>query len=94
MKSAENDKAPALHRCSSIHILNLDGPMFFGASTELESALKRARREHDCKVLILRLKRTENLDYTTSQTLVRGAWNMREEQRHLLLVGMQPAARA
>ena len=43
-------------------------------------------------MLILRLKRTQGLDVTTGDVLVRAAHRMSEQGRSLLLVGMRPPA--
>jgi len=78
--------------CSAIHIVNLDGPLFFGASSELTSVLESVHLHRKARVLILRLKRTQHLDVTTLSIIEAAAKQYRAEGRHLLLLGMQPGA--
>lgn len=78
--------------CRAIRVLHLEGSLFFGAANELRDAIDFVLSDPDVKVLILRVKRTQGLDYTTASVLEQAHRRMREEGRHLLLVGMRQKA--
>ena len=75
--------------CSHIHVLNLEGSMFFGASGELATALDEVLENSNIKVIILRLKRIRHLDITSIDTLLSVVDQLQREGRHCLLVGMR-----
>ena len=80
---------PGVRYCTHIHVLNLEGSMFFGASGELETALDDVLVNKDIQVIILRLKRIRHLDITSIDTLLRVVAQLQREGRHCLLVGMR-----
>ena len=82
----------SVKQCRSIHLVNLEGSLFFGAACQLESALDELIREPSLKVLILRLKRTQHIDITAAHVLSDIANQLRQQNRTLILVGVQPAA--
>lgn len=83
---------PRLSVCSAIHMVNLEGPMFFGAASELSSVLSEIALHRQTQVLILRLKRTDDLDVTTALMLEEMALRLHAQGRELILVGMRPGA--
>jgi len=85
---------PEVDVCRSIHMVNLEGPMFFGAASQLSSVLDEVTRHRQTRVLVLRLKRTDDLDVTTAMILEQVGVRMAEEGRQLILVGMREPAMA
>jgi SulP family sulfate permease len=83
---------PRLSMCQSIHMVNLEGPMFFGAASELSSVLSEIILHRQTQVLVLRLKRTDDIDVTTALMLEEVALRLREQGRQLVLVGMRDGA--
>jgi len=83
---------PEVDVCRSIHMVNLEGPMFFGAASELSSVLEEIALHRQTRVLVLRLKRTNDLDVTTALILEEVGVRLAEEGRQLILVGMQEPA--
>jgi sulfate permease, SulP family len=81
--------APGPARCTAIRILHVEGPMFFGAAGELDGAIARFVDDPEVKVLVLRLKRAQGLDYTTAMVLRQAHEQMAATGRHLVLVGMR-----
>ena len=80
---------PALVPCTAIRILHVEGPLFFGAAGELESALFECIDDPAVKVLVVRLKRAHGIDYTTAAVLEHAHAVMAKDGRHLMLVGMR-----
>jgi SulP family sulfate permease len=78
------------HRCHKIRMLHVEGALFFGAAGELQSALDEAARDPEVRVIIVRVKRTRGLDFSTATVFEAFASLLREQGRHLLLVGMTP----
>jgi SulP family sulfate permease len=83
---------PEVDVCRAIHMVNLEGPMFFGAASELSSMLDFVTRHRQTRVLVLRLKRTDDLDVTTALILEEVASQLQSEGRQLILVGMREHA--
>ena len=77
--------------CTDIQILHVEGQLFFGAAGELAQALEDVVAE-GAKVVIVRLKRTQGLDFTAAQALQGIGERLSSEGRHLVLVGMRPDA--
>jgi SulP family sulfate permease len=77
-----------------IRILHIEGSLFFGAANELRDALDDATTDPTVRVLIVRLKRTTGLDYTTATVLEAAHRRLRGQNRHLLLVGLRPETMA
>lgn len=75
-----------------VHVINVAGSMFFGATGELEQAMDTLEEAPWVQVLIVRLKRARHLDVTTVGVLVDTARRLHAEGRHLLLVGLSDGA--
>ncbi|MCO4744948.1 MAG: SulP family inorganic anion transporter [Proteobacteria bacterium] len=88
-ESALNEDERLSDKVRAIHV---EGSLFFGAANELSDALDDVMRTPDVKVFIVRLKRARGVDYTTAQVLIAARRRLEQEGRHLLLVGMVPAA--
>ncbi len=74
--------------CRGVHVLNVEGSLFFAATGELQLAVEDILRSDEIQVLVLRLKRVRNLDVTSVRELVHIAATLRQRQGQLLLVGM------
>ena len=88
---------PALtepEECRHIQLLHLEGALYFGSSGELQEILDRALRAPGLEVLVLRVKRTHNLDVTAAEVLTRAAELARTRGQEIYLVGMRPRAMA
>lgn len=92
--ASEDDELPEPEEgydvCPQIRILHVEGSLFFGAAGELGAALDTALADPEIAVLVVRLKRCQGLDVTTAEILRAAALRMRQEGRHLVLVGMRP----
>lgn len=77
--------------CRAVKIVHLEGSLFFGAAGELRELLEEAV-EPSTKVLLVRVKRTHDLDATTAQVFAEVAEALARSGRTLLLVGMRPRA--
>ena len=75
--------------CKNIKIVHLEGSLFFGAAGELEEVLHDYVLDEQVSILILRLKRTQGLDLTTTQVLVDTSRKLSEEGRALFLTGVR-----
>lgn len=75
-----------------VRILHIEGSLFFGAASELTDALDQATIDPAVQVLIVRLKRTRGLDYTTATVFGAAHARLAAEGRHLFLVGLRPDA--
>ena len=80
--------------CARIRILQLEGHLFFGAAGELQNVLDEVMADTNTHVLVLRIKRTQNLDYTAAMVLQEAHERMRRHGRHLFIVGLRPEAMA
>lgn len=76
--------------CPRIRVLHVEGPLFFGAAGELHDSLTGAVASDSVRALVIRLKRAQGLDATTTSVLVDIATRLRETGRRLILVGMTP----
>jgi SulP family sulfate permease len=74
--------------CRSIHVLNVEGSLFFAATGELQLAVEDILRLKQIQVLVLRLKGARNLDVTSVRELVNISATMRQRGGLLLLVGL------
>jgi SulP family sulfate permease len=77
-------------RCRVVRILNVEGPLFFGAAGELQSAFDATIADEELKVLVVRLKRTQSMDSTTAAVIASVAAKLAAEGRHLVLAGLRP----
>jgi SulP family sulfate permease len=78
------------HKADVIRVLHIEGSLFFGAANELRDAIDDVLAHDAVKVLIIRLKRTRGLDYTTATVLEAAHQRMVQQGRHLYLVGLRP----
>ena len=81
----EGDRA-----CGKVRVINVEGPLFFGAAGELREALTEAARPESVQALVVRLKRAHGIDATTATVFSDLATSMRNGGRRLVLVGMAP----
>lgn len=79
-------------RCKAIHILHLEGRLFFGVKGELQAVLDDAMGVSDSKVILIRLKRTQGMDVTIAEMFGAAAKRLKSEGRHLLLAGVREDA--
>ncbi|HHO53831.1 MAG TPA: SulP family inorganic anion transporter, partial [Deltaproteobacteria bacterium] len=86
---SDDQPPPGAQRCRAIRVLHVEGPLFFGAASELEGAISELRADPHVQVIIIRLKRAQGVDYTTGAVLSRARSAMEESGRHLMLVGMR-----
>ncbi len=80
--------------CRTVHVLNVEGSLFFAATGELQAAVDDILNSENVQILILRLKRVRNLDRTSVAELCHIATSMEQRGGRLLLVGMSPATTA
>ncbi len=78
--------------CASVHVLNVEGSLFFAAAGELQLAVEDVLRQEDIQVLVLRLKRVRNLDVTSVRELINVAATMGQRGGKLLVVGVSPGS--
>lgn len=78
--------------CGSVRIMHLEGRLFFGVAGELQSALDEVIRDPKIKVLLLRLKRTQDMDITIGGLLADAAQRMAVQGKQLLLAGVRKDA--
>ena len=78
------------HKDDLIRVLQVEGSLFFGAANELRDAIDDVLAQEAVRVLIVRLKRTRGLDYTTATVLEAAHQRMSDQGRHLYLVGLRP----
>ncbi len=81
----------AVQYCAHVHVLNVQGSLFFGAAGELQAALDEVMATR-ATVLVLRLKRARHLDVTISDVLVAASRQLSAEGRHLMIVGLTSSA--
>jgi SulP family sulfate permease len=73
----------------AVRVLHVEGALFFGAANELRDAVERVATERGVHAVVLRMKRTQGLDYTTAAAITDLARAMRGRGQHLILVGMR-----
>ncbi len=79
-------------QCQQVRVLHVEGSLFFGAAGELRDGLSQAVAPPNIQALVVRLKRTQGMDITTATVFAAVAKNLRDQGRHLILVGMRPDA--
>lgn len=82
---------PSDLRCSYLRILNVEGEMFFGCAPDLERQLTAFSDEapESLKVVILRLKRTNNPDAVCMDLLERFILKLQERKIIVMLSGIR-----
>lgn len=78
------------HKDDLIRVLQVEGSLFFGAANELRDAIDDVLVQDAVQVLIVRLKRTRDLDYTTATVLEAAHQRLSDQGKHLYLVGLRP----
>lgn len=79
--------------CRAMRILQIDGQIFFGAASEMQTALENAYLDTDAQLVILRLRRALGLDMTIASLLGQAALRLLDSGRHMILVGVSAADR-
>ena len=89
---AEDDTAlPAtLEMCPHIHIVQIEGSLYFAAAESLRQSIDTAVKNSTAHNIIVRLRRTQHMDYTIANTLFIAAKNLQKQNRRLVIVGLQP----
>ncbi len=75
-------------RCPRVHILSVDGPLFFGTAEALEDPFRQAEREA-ADYLLLRLNRMTVLDATGAAKLAALIRRTREAGRRVVVAGLR-----
>lgn len=78
--------------CPSIRILEIEGRLFFGVEGELQHLLDEEINRPQTQVLLLRLKRTQGLDFTIATVFQDAAKRLRQTNRWLVLAGLRKDA--
>ena len=81
-------------RCDCVRVLHVEGPLFFGAASELRDALTAAIQDPSVRALVVRLKRAQGMDYTSARVLVSVAEQLQGRGAGLYLVGLRPRSLA
>ena len=84
----EADDEPAHHWCPTVRILQVQGAMFFGAGLQLSRLLDELTRDERLGTLVLRLRRTTEMDVTVSSMLAAQAERMQAQGQRLIIVGV------
>ncbi|MCB9742836.1 MAG: SulP family inorganic anion transporter [Alphaproteobacteria bacterium] len=79
----------ARRECSAVRVVHLEGAAFFGAAGELHEALDDAVRDPGIRVLLVRTKRLQGMDFTTAAVFGEVARSLQAQGRHLVMVGMR-----
>jgi SulP family sulfate permease len=78
--------------CRAIAIVQVEGQLFFASANTLEDTLNEASADPECRVVILRVKRTLGLDATAADVLIRVGQRLADSGRALYVVGMRKKA--
>ncbi|WP_428266170.1 SulP family inorganic anion transporter [Haliangium sp.] len=92
LATAELDDPLRAGECPSIRVVHVEGHLFFGAAGELRAVLDELVADAAVKVVILRLKWAQNLDYTAAVVLQTVQARLAAQGRTMLLVGMRSDA--
>ncbi|MEM7624712.1 MAG: SulP family inorganic anion transporter [Planctomycetota bacterium] len=74
---------------ASIVFLQVEGNLFFAAADDLQDRFNQMLAERDVAVVILRLKRTHLVDATIMHVIEQFAYQMKQENRHVVLCGLR-----
>ena len=77
-------------RMAHVRVLQIEGPLFFGAMGELLSSLEDVTRNRDVLAVVLRLKRAQGMDATAADALAGMAEAAKQRGQCLILVGLSP----
>ncbi len=91
LRTPEGFQHEGVRYCDRIHILNVEGSLFFAAAGQLQDALDEVLDGTSVQVLILRLKQVRHLDVSTLDVIESTARRLESEGRHMLLLGMKPS---
>ncbi len=76
-----------------VHILQVDGQLFFAATSELEEAIDSALSQPQLKTLIVRIRRAIGMDVTIATRLAELAATARQRGKSLVLTGVTEDSR-
>jgi len=79
--------------CDAICILQVDGQLFFAAAGELQRALDVLIADTDNRVAILRLRNSHGIDASVLTVLEDAARRLRDDDRTLMLTGLDSRTR-
>ncbi len=71
-----------------IRFVHVEGSLFFGAAGELRDSLEPVVKTPGTRVLVLRIKRAQAMDFSSAEALAAFATRMREQKQHPVLVGV------
>ncbi len=91
LREVEQSEVPD-GQCRSVRILHLEGPLFFGAAGALERAVRPILADDDARFVVIRMKRTRGLDFTTAEVFGSIHRRLAAHGRTLLMVGLREAA--
>lgn len=75
--------------CPHIEIIQIEGSLYFAASESLRQAIDNIAKHSSAPNIIVRLRRTQHMDYTIANTLFVAAKNLQKQNRRLIIVGLQ-----
>ncbi|MCH9685940.1 MAG: SulP family inorganic anion transporter [Deltaproteobacteria bacterium] len=75
-------------RLPGVRVLQVEGPLFFGASGELVASLDAVLHTDGVHAVVLRLKRAQGMDVTIAHALAEAAQRAEADGRRLILVGL------
>jgi sulfate permease, SulP family len=75
--------------CSKIKIIQIEGALFFATYSELQNAIDKALVNSEAGTLIVRLRRTQHMDYTIASALINISKNLTKQDKRLVLVGLR-----
>lgn len=80
-------------RIPGVRVIQIEGPMFFGATGELMAWLDDIFREDEVRAVVLRLKRAQGMDVTAANALAETARLAQMRNKRLILVGLSESMR-
>jgi SulP family sulfate permease len=89
----ERDGEPEHEYCRAVRILQVQGPLFFGAANELSVLLDEVTRDEHLVTLVVRLRRATGMDATVATMFTAQAERMRAHGQRLILVGVSQGER-
>jgi SulP family sulfate permease len=81
---------PSRRNHPQVSIIHVEGDLFFGAADLFQDAIHKLTADPQIRVFVLRLKNARHLDATTVMAIGQLHDYLREQDRHLLVSGVQP----